>query len=108
MSEFTEGKWCFVYANGIKIMNYDMNKTIADVYHQDYDSKFDAEQFSNAKLIAAAPEMYKILDGLICKLKANGADEWEEIDEAIQEIERLIERIDGEEHEELHEVEAQA
>ena len=54
---------------------------------------------NNARLIAAAPDMYKILDGLIYKLKANGADEREEIDEAIKEIERLIERIDGKENE---------
>ncbi len=100
--EYTHDKWQWIYDDipGDTVFDDDMNP-IAIVCPYDERNKI-------GRLIAAAPEMYKILDGLICKLKANGADEWEEIDEAIQEIERLIERIDGEEHEELHEVEAQA
>ena len=75
--------------NIIEFIDDDFGTHIAEVYDED-----------SVNLIAAAPEMYKILDGLIYKLKANGADEREEIDEAIQEIERLIERIDGEEAQE--------
>ena len=92
MSEFTKGKWCFVYANGIKIMNYDMNKTIADVYHQDSDAKFDAEQFSNAKLIAAAPKMYEMLkEELIPTSDYGGTISFERE----RKVRELLNRIDG-------------
>ena len=104
MSEFTKGKWYLdddkedIYViyeneeNGQKEKVYVAAAWAGGIH--------EGEAEANARLIAAAPEMYELLDGLIYKLKTNGADECEEIDEAIQEIERLIERIDGEEAQE--------
>jgi len=89
MSEFTKGKWEYKQGDG----NY---WTIQSVKTEQVG---DCINEANARLIAAAPEMYEILDGLIYKLKANGADEREEIDEVIQEMESLLARIDGEDEE---------
>jgi len=58
-------------------------------------SEFTPKSERLGRLITNAPEMYEILKGLPFKLKANGADEREEIDEAIQEMESLLARIDG-------------
>ena len=60
---------------------------------------------ANARLIAAAPEMYKLLkDCVRVERPGNYIPAFLELKDKARE---LLARIDGEKHEELHEVEAQ-
>jgi len=53
------------------------------------------EQFANAHLIAAAPEMYKMLNELICHFEYGNSDHFELNDEKIEPIKLLIAKARG-------------
>ncbi|HIB76367.1 MAG TPA: hypothetical protein EYO58_01860 [Flavobacteriales bacterium] len=67
MSKFTQGKWI---ANGYVVESED-GKTIADCGFSD--KGVDEEEKSNAHLIAAAPDMYAMLDVMAKSILTTGA-----------------------------------
>lgn len=102
MSKFTQGKWhsdeygCFVFAHGTEMMVCEMrgmgwfrSKGITD-------EEALSIQAANARLIAAAPEMYDLLYDAMQELKG-----YKPIENGISsiwpDIEELLARIDGKE-----------
>ena len=93
MSKFTEGKWkineyCDVLAENnqlIALINKPRNKKEAQ---------------ANARLIAAAPEMYQLLDNLVWYIEANQKLQKDcyddEISAYVTRTKELLARIDGE------------
>lgn len=67
MSKFTSGKWqvnADMYAN-LYVDVYDpddfLRRTVCTVNDESYKGRLDEEARANARLIAAAPEMYELL-----------------------------------------------
>ncbi len=99
MSKFTKGKWEYVQAFGV-VCSEDTSAVIANVRGAGTGSCFclTQEEQANARLIATAPEMYKVLQVF--------ADEPSEAEERVDELctayyqaRELLARIDGEEAE---------
>ena len=96
MSEFTKGKWTaddmgkYVFAHGFNMMICQMRGWAYLKAHYLSDDEAIEIQKANARLIAAAPEMYKILCDLDKKYLLD-----EEMEEDIKEVLRVIEGMDG-------------
>lgn len=88
MSKFTQGKWYVDKCNNV-VDEHD--EDIAEVLYRAADDERDypEEYIANARLIAAAPEMYRALEELIPILKDDGR-----LGIAYS-IKKLLERIDG-------------
>ena len=95
MSNFSKGKWELDKKIGNTITAVELEEAVALVL-----GYIDAEQQANARLIAAAPEMYYLLKNLTEELRAYGDDVREDLYSLMIEAERLLERIDGEEAQE--------
>lgn len=106
MSEFTKGKWkidcssivsyecrhIFIYPENLEFKQIDKDIHISLV-NENYD-----ECAANARLIAAAPEMYKALSHLLNEIPIIAGDSRHDaLCEAICEAQTVIERIDGKE-----------
>ena len=89
MSEFTQGEWVYDEPFGV-IYSDATNMVIANVPGAGTGSCFclTPEGQANARLIAAAPEMYRLLDECVDELGATGLSE---------ECYELLNRIDGKE-----------
>ena len=91
MSEFTKGKWTAeaVYGDHWVVFDFDDERTIADCFSSE----------NNARLIATAPEMYRILQDLAeHKPFIVGMHGICGIDEAFMDnIRRVLKRIDNKE-----------
>ena len=83
MSEFTSGKWEADVLYGDHFVVFANSHMIADCFSSE----------ANARLIAAAPEMYKLL-----KLVANYKPDF--VWDVVHHAQDLLARIDGEEAEE--------
>ena len=106
MSKFTGGKWtaddygCYVFAHGTDMMICQMR---GEGYLRSKEGLSDEEimavQEANARLIAAAPEMYELL-----RIFTDEPSETEkriyELCSAFLKAQELLARIDGEEAEE--------
>lgn len=91
MSKFTPGKW-EVETHGISVFDERCEQTlfITDNVYSWADNDSEAE--ANARLIAAAPEMYRLLSSLLYRCII--------IDDCVvDEIKQLIASIDGKEAE---------
>lgn len=99
MSEFTKGKWTAFYGedfHGIRAAHaddeqghdYGNGQIIAHVVRWN-----DGHSWANARLIAAAPEMYEELIFAITALRGGDAYDRKRADK----IEALLDRIDGKE-----------
>ena len=87
MSKFTKGKWQCDFEESKYIFCCD-----GDVLGEVYFTTSDEETEANARLIAAAPEMYELLENLVDILLSHLYSE----DKAIRIVD-LLARIDGEE-----------
>lgn len=90
MSNFTKGKW------EVDRTGFDIEITCGDMYLASmYNLEHLEETEANARLIAAAPEMYDELYEILQFMK--GKTLWERDEYALYEkdIEELLERIDG-------------
>lgn len=118
MSKFTKGKW--IYDDETNYI-YDHNKQmpIAQIRGWEYltqelglsfDEAYEVHQ-ANARLIAAAPEMYELLKKFMVNITVAELLNKNQISPVnlmlVESARRLLLGINGEEHEELHEVEAQ-
>lgn len=94
MSKFTQGKWkpCIDGSVDIEDAKGRLIGTICDIVKL-YDD--EAEAMANARLIASAPEMYRLIASI-----AHLPDEQCMISPLIHEARRLIARIDNEEADE--------
>ena len=86
MSEFTKGKWTAeaVYGDHWVVFDFDNERTIADC--------FSCED--NARLIAAALEMYNELYEVLQLMKGKSNYEGDEFDSQAKSILELFNRID--------------
>ena len=90
MSKFTEGKWEIT-----KHLDITCNDVyVALVCHEDHRELFSPQSRANARLIAAAPEMYCLL-GIAVPALLNGNTELQF--SVANKIKALLARIDGEE-----------
>lgn len=98
MSEFTPGKWtadgygCYVFAHGEDMMICNMR---GDAYlrnHGQSDEEIIAVQDANARLIAAAPELYELV---MDELRGEAGGILSFAREA--KIKAVLDRIDGKE-----------
>ena len=96
MSKFTQGKWewdkenCLVFTTMYSEDGSSERYYVAD-FEMDYAISRE-EREANARLIAAAPEMYELLESLVNILLVHSYSQ----DKAIR-IANLLARIDGEE-----------
>ena len=90
MSEFTSGKWIYDAPSGCV---HSEGKLIADVAGAGGTNYRHAKGEANARLIAAAPEMYRLL-----KSVANYKPDF--VWDVVFQAQELLARIDGEEAEE--------
>ena len=82
MSKFTGGKWEVVVIYGDHYVIFSNDEVVADCFGSN----------ANARLIAAAPEMYRLLDdtaGVISQLNHG--------DPLVDTIDELLDEIDGKE-----------
>ena len=93
MTEFTKGKWTaddmgeYVFAHSFDMMICQMHGwAYLNAQGLSSDEAIDVQK-ANARLIAAAPEMYELLRECMNKIHS--------FDETYRLIENLIERIDG-------------
>ena len=97
MSEFTKGKWEALFLHG-EVICSDRNVIVARTaslrhcYHLREKNKADDERTANARLIAAAPEMYELLKVLVQREYDNTVTALLAL-----EAEKLLARIDGKE-----------
>ncbi|MBR1437852.1 MAG: hypothetical protein IJ587_04880 [Synergistaceae bacterium] len=84
MSKFTEGKWRVLYF-----------PEILGIVDEDNDPIQLNE--ANARLIAAAPEMYDELYEVLQLLKGKSSYDGDEFDQQAKSIQELFARIDGKE-----------
>ena len=97
MSEFTKGKWEFdespnsVYVIDVSNDGERVRIDIAPVIKGTSDGEYKA----NARLIAAAPEMYKILADIVKELRAYGDDVRDDLYSFMTEAEEILARVDG-------------
>ena len=120
MSEFTKGKWKYMNDGTIRACrpNSDILINIIEMAgFEDFKKVLGEEKAremidANARLAAAAPEMYKMIknlvDGVTMAELLNGRQIIKVNPVLVESAKQLLARIDGDEHEELHEVEAQA
>ena len=94
MSKFTKAPW-IIDNDGDGIYSDTEEYQVAYISYINYNK--NKEMQANARLIAAAPEMYYLLKELTEKLSAYGDDVREDLYSLMIEAERLLERIDGEE-----------
>lgn len=94
MSKFTAGEWKYVQAFGV-VYNEDTSAVIASVRGAGTGSCFclTQEGQANARLIAAAPEMYRLLQNFCYPEEPFDARMAKKCDEVWE----LLKRIDGEE-----------
>ena len=94
MAEFTKGKWIWDGCKHSMQINSDSKPSvyIASVY---YCSASEDEDFANARLIAAAPEMYNKLYDAFQFMKAKSCCDGDEFDSHAKSILKLLNRIDG-------------
>ncbi len=92
MSRFTGGKWCYDEASAVVYSENDESSVIANIHGAYAKSCFycTPEGVANARLIAAAPEMYKV----ITELAYGSCDNCVPVMVSARE---LLARIDGEE-----------
>ena len=96
MSDFTKGKWTaddmgkYVFAHGFNMMICQMRGWAYLKAHYLSDDEAIEIQKANARLISAAPEMYKIL----CKLDKKYLLD-EEMGEDIKKVLRVIDGMEG-------------
>lgn len=85
MSKFTEGEW-----------EYDKEYIFLPngKWYQPNGFVYDEEEQANARLIAAAPEMYELLESIVSLLSVHSYSQGEAV-----KIHQLLARIDGEEAE---------
>ena len=98
MSEFTQGKWYVIQGAGIDELDVISEDKRNICYLFGYSFSRWNEQKANARLIAAAPEMYELLYEALQELKGydpigNG------ISTIYPDIEELLARIDGDSQE---------
>lgn len=88
MSEFTKGKWVYDEPFGV-IFSYETYAVIANVQGAGTGSCFcfTQEGQANARLIAAAPEMYELMKECMKKIHS--------FDDTYRRIEALLNEIDG-------------
>ena len=88
MSEFTKGKWVYDEPFGV-IFSYETYAVIANVQGAGTGSCFCSTQEgqANARLIAAAPEMYELMKECMKKIHS--------FDDTYRRIEALLNEIDG-------------
>ena len=103
MAEFTKGKWKAFYGDnfhGIRVAHAD------DEQGHDYGNGqiiayvvgwHDGHSWANARLSAAAPEMYDELYEALQLMKGKSSYEGDEFDLQAKSIQELISRIDGKE-----------
>ena len=84
MSKFSQGKW-YVDSAGVLRCDDDYDRSIAHFITSAATKELDE---ANARLITAAPEMYRLLDKCVDELVAIGLSE---------ECYELLNRIDGKE-----------
>ncbi|MBR1437352.1 MAG: hypothetical protein IJ587_02325 [Synergistaceae bacterium] len=92
MSEFTQGKWEAVFSS-LGEYPYYVTTNSEGNYHQI--AFVDTE--ANARLIAAAPEMYDELYEVLQLLKGKSSYDGDEFDQQAKSIQELFARIDGKE-----------
>ena len=93
MSKFTPGKWeVDGYGQAVSVFDEREEATLFIVDHVYSWADRDGEAEANARLIAAAPEMYRLAESL-----ADLPDEQCMISPLIHEARRLLVRIDGKE-----------
>ena len=99
MSKFTQGEWewdkenCLVFTTMYSEDGSSERYYVAD-FEMDYAISRE-EREANARLIAAAPEMYELLKSLVNTLLAHSYSSYSQ-DKVIR-IANLLARIDGEE-----------
>ncbi len=89
MSKFTQGKWEHG-THSIKAITPEETIGIAFVYKANSQEETEA----NARLITAAPEMYRLLESIVSLLSVHSYSQGEAV-----KIHQLLARIDGEEAE---------
>lgn len=104
MTEFTKGKWTaddmgeYVFAHGFDMMICQMRGwAYLNAQGLSPDEAIDVQK-ANARLIAAAPEMYKLLK-FFCEDKAIDEDRFDDYIVAIFEAKKLLALIDGDSQE---------
>ena len=94
MSKFTKGKWKYAEPLGV-VFSEDTCAVIATVHGAGTGSCFNLspEGQANARLIAAAPEMYELIDRLVRR----SPNTTEEVSDTLTGMKILLARIDGKE-----------
>ena len=92
MSEFTKGKWG-IDRNDYSIYSDSEDCCVADLYPVDSNEQLVA----NARLIAAAPDMYDELYDALQLLKGKSSWDGDEFSQQAKSIQELLSRIDGKE-----------
>lgn len=88
MSKFTQGKWVTCVDGSVDIL--DGKGRVIGTFCDIVGAHEEAEMMDNARLIAAAPEMYKLLRNL--SFRTSGMEQHE-----VLKIRELLARIDGKE-----------
>ena len=92
MSEFTKGKW-IIDRDGSAIFSDSEDCYVAELSPANSDEQVAA----NARLIAAAPDMYDELYDALQLLKGKSSWDGDEFSQQAKSIQELLSRIDGKE-----------
>ena len=92
MIEFTKGEWKLDEDNKHVMREITTDKPIAVIIGEP-----DTERQANARLIAAAPEMYETLADIVKELRAYGYHVREDLYSLMTEAEEILTHVDGSE-----------